>query len=46
MSPSRVKRCRSVKERSRLWQVDGRPLVRDLGCARHHAGCVFPFGSP
>ena len=43
--PSRVKRCRSVQDRSRLWQVDVRALVRDICCALHHAGFVFPLGS-
>jgi hypothetical protein len=43
--PRRIKRCRSVKDRSRLWQVDVRALVRALCCARHHAGFVFPLGS-
>ena len=36
-----VKRCRSVTDRSRLWQVDVRALVRDICCALHHAGFVF-----
>jgi hypothetical protein len=31
-----VKRCRSVKDRSRLWQVSGRARVRDLCCAQHN----------
>jgi hypothetical protein len=38
---SRVKRCRSVKDRSRLWKVGGRARVRDLCCALYHAGFVF-----
>src|SRR5262245_47304435 len=42
---SRVKRCRSVKDRSRLWKVGGRDRVRDLCCALHHAEFVFPLGS-
>ena len=43
---SNVKRCRSVKDRNRLWKVDVRDLVRDSCCALHYAGCVFPRGSP
>jgi hypothetical protein len=43
---SRVKRCRSVKDRSRLWKVDVRDLVRDICCALHHAGFVFPPWQP
>ncbi len=42
---SSVKRCHSVKDRSRLWQVGGRDRVRDICCALYHAGCVFPLGS-
>jgi DDE superfamily endonuclease len=42
---SSVKRCRSVKDRSRLRKVGGRDRVRDLCCALHHAGFVFPLGS-
>src|SRR5215831_2299940 len=42
---SSVKRCRSVKDRSRLWKMGGRDRVRDLCCARHNAGFVFPLGS-
>jgi hypothetical protein len=33
---SRVKRCRSVKDRSRLWKVGGRARVRALCCALHN----------
>jgi hypothetical protein len=33
---SRVTRCRSVTDRSRLWQVGGRARVRALCCALHH----------
>jgi hypothetical protein len=33
---SRVKRCRSVKDRSRLWKEGIRDLVRDLCCALHN----------
>ena len=33
---SRVKRYRSVKDRSRLWQVGGRARGRALCCALHH----------
>jgi hypothetical protein len=43
--PSKVKRCRSVKDRSRLWMVDVHDRGRDLCCALHNAGSVFPFGS-
>jgi len=39
---NRVKCCGSVKDRSRLWQVGVRDLVRDLCCALHNAGFVFP----
>jgi hypothetical protein len=39
---SRVKRCRSVKDRSRLWQVGVRDLVRDICWALHNARCVSP----
>ena len=42
---SSVKRCRSVKDRSRLWKVGGRALVRDICCALQYAGFVFPVGS-
>ena len=42
---SSVKRCRSVKDRSRLWQMGVRALVRDICCALHHSGFVFPLGS-
>ena len=38
---SSVKRGRSVKDRSRLWKVGVRTLVRDLCCALHNAGFVF-----
>jgi hypothetical protein len=40
---SRVKRCRSVKDRSRLWKVGGRDRVSDIFCALHNFGCVFPL---
>jgi hypothetical protein len=43
---SRVKRCRSVKDRSRLWKVGVRDLVRDLRCALHNAGFVFLTWQP
>ena len=33
---SSVKHCRSVKDRSRLWKVGGRALVRDICCALHN----------
>jgi len=33
---SRVKRCRIVKDRLRLWQQGGRDLVRELCCALHN----------
>ena len=33
---SRVKRCRSVKDRNRLWNEGIRDLVRDLCCALHN----------
>ena len=42
---SSVKRCRSVKDRSRLWQVGVRDLVRDICCALHNAGFVFPVAA-
>jgi hypothetical protein len=44
--PSRVKRCRSVKDRSRFWQVGVRDLVRDICYALHNAGFVFPPWQP
>ena len=34
---SSVKGCRSVKDRSRLWKVGVRDLVRDICCALHKA---------
>jgi hypothetical protein len=37
---SRVKRWRSVTDRSRLWKVGDRDLVRDLCYALPHAGFV------
>src|SRR5215831_13263039 len=37
---SRVKCCRRVKDRRRLWKVGGRARVRDLCCALPHAGIV------
>jgi hypothetical protein len=41
---SSVKRCRSVKDRNRLWKVDVRDLVRDICCALHSAGfCLLPW---
>src|SRR5262249_23482593 len=33
---SRVKRCRSVQDRLRLWKVGVRALVMELCCALHH----------
>jgi len=42
---SSVKRCRSVKDRSRLGKMGGRDRVRDICCARPHAGFLFPLGS-
>jgi hypothetical protein len=33
---SRVKRCRIVKDRIRLWKEGGRDLVMALGCALHN----------
>ena len=42
----RVKRCRSVKDRSRLWKVGVRALVRDICYALHDAGFVFPPWHP
>ena len=42
---SSVKRYRSGKDRSRLWKMGGRDRVRDICCARHNAGFVFPLGS-
>ena len=35
---SHVTRCRSVKDRSRLWKMGGRARVRDLCCALHNFG--------
>ena len=43
---NRGKRCRSVKDRNRLWKVGVCALVRDSCCALHDAGFVFPRGSP
>jgi hypothetical protein len=43
---SRVKRCRSVKDRSRLWKVGVRDLVRDIRCALPNAGLVFLTWQP
>ena len=40
-----IKRCRSVKDRRRLWQVGVRDRVRDLCCALHYARFVCPRGS-
>jgi hypothetical protein len=40
---SSVKRCRSVKDRSRLRKVGGRE--RDICCALQNSGFVFPLGS-
>ena len=37
---SSVKRCRSVKDRSRLWKVGGRDRVRDICCP-----CIIPGSS-
>ena len=42
---SSVKRCRSIKDRNRLWKVGVRDLVRDICCALHNSGFVFPLGS-
>jgi hypothetical protein len=42
---SSVKRCRSVKDRSRLGKGSGRDRVRDICCALHNIGFVFPLGS-
>ena len=42
---SSVKRCRIVKDRSRLWKVGVHDLVRDICCALHNAGFGFPLGS-
>ena len=42
---SSVKRCRSIKDRNRLWKGGVRDLGRDICCALHHAGFVFPCGS-
>ena len=42
---SSVKRCRSIKDRNRLWKVGVRDLGRDICCALHHSGFVFPLGS-
>jgi len=33
---SRVKRCRLVKDRIRLWKAGVRDVVMDLCCALHH----------
>jgi hypothetical protein len=33
---SRVKRCRSVKDRIRLWKAGVRDLVMELCCALHN----------
>jgi hypothetical protein len=33
---SRVKRCRIVKDRIRLWQQGVRDLVMEICCALHH----------
>ena len=33
---SRVKRCRMVKDRIRLWKQGGRDLVMELYCALHN----------
>ena len=40
-----IKRCRSVKDRRRLWKVGVRDRVRDLCCALHYARFVCPRGS-
>jgi len=42
---SSVKRCRSVKDRSRLWKAGGRDRVRDICCALHNFGFAFPLDS-
>jgi hypothetical protein len=42
---SSVKRCCSIKARNRLWKVGVRDLVRDICCALHNSGFVFPLGS-
>jgi hypothetical protein len=39
-----IKRCRSVKDRRRLWKVGVRDRVRDLCCALPYARFVFPRG--
>jgi hypothetical protein len=39
---SSVKLCRSIKDRNRLWKVGVRDLVRDICCALHNSGFVFP----
>jgi len=41
---SHVKRCRSVKDRSRLWKVGGRARGRALCCALHNFRvCLTPW---
>jgi hypothetical protein len=39
------KRCRIVKDRSRLWKGGVHALVRDIYCALPHAGFGFPLCS-
>jgi hypothetical protein len=42
---SRVKRCRSVKDRSRLWKVGVRDRVRDICCAPIMPGSSSPWAA-
>jgi hypothetical protein len=42
---SRVKRCRRVKDRRRLWQQGIRALVRDLAVPSIMLGSSFPRGT-
>src|SRR5215475_6512939 len=44
--PSQCKRCRSAKDRSRLWKVGVRDLVRDICCALYHVGLSRVPGWP
>jgi len=43
---SRVKRCRRVKDRSRLWKVGDRARVRDLCRALHNGRVRLPPWQP
>ena len=43
---SSIRRCRSVKDRNRLWQVGGRDLVRDCCWALDNAGFCVPLWQP